>query len=310
VLDVEGWAWDIKTQYLKRYLDEYYDIDIAYTSYKKDKIDKNKYDLLFSYGFAFTHYITNKKNKEKCVTGVTAHRKKIQVVKPMQQTKWHHANSVLLYNELKSWGVENVFYVPNGVDTNFFKPLKPLCHYRPYIIFGHVGKKSPNKNQASFLEPVIKESNAFFVPHYNTFLNKIPHKDMINIYQKFDVYIASSTEDGTPNGMLESAACGRPIIINKIGNGPELIKNEYNGFCIDMDKSQYENVIRWCLNNKEKVIKMGENAREEIKKWDWSLMSKNYLLMFDKILGIKRDKEIYENPSLYHIKGYKERWDI
>lgn len=52
---------------------------------------------------------------------------------------------------------------------------------------------------------------------------------------------------------------------------------------------------------------MGKNARQEILKgWTWELMSKNYLLMFDSILGIKRDRALYENPALHHIKGYYE----
>ena len=50
---------------------------------------------------------------------------------------------------------------------------------------------------------------------------------------------------------------------------------------------------------------MGENALKEIReKWTWKLMSRNYLLMFDSILGIKRDRGLYENPALYHIEGY------
>jgi glycosyltransferase involved in cell wall biosynthesis len=283
---------------------------MVYTSYTKSKIDKDKYDVLFSYGYAFTNHIIKKGNEHKCLTGVTAHRKKKQIINDMKKTKFLHANSVLLYNELKSWGFNNVFYVPNGVDTSFFVPKTPIFNLRPYPVFGHVGKKSPNKNQASFLEPVINDTNAFYVPHYNTFHDKIPHQNMVDVYQNFDIYIASSTEDGTPNGMLEAAACGRSAIINKIGNAPELIKNEYNGFCIDMDKNQYIEVIRWCMDHRDRVVTMGKNAREEIKKWDWSLMAKNYLLMFDTVLGIKRSKDLYENPALYHIEGYREKWGI
>jgi glycosyltransferase involved in cell wall biosynthesis len=277
-------------------------------SFNPPKLHLNEYDLLFSYGFAFTHYISNQKNKPNAITGVTAHRKPEQIMAAMQKTKYHHANSALLYHELLKLGVKNVFYVPNGVDLELFHPITPIFHNHNHLIVGHVGKKSPNKNQASFIEPMIKEANCEYKPHYNDYSNALPHEQMVNIYQEFDIGIVASSEEGTPCSTLEAAACGRACIINKIGNAPELIKNGYNGFCIDMDKNEYLKHIDYCVKNPNLVIEMGKNAREEIQKWSWELMSKNYLLMFDKILNIKRDENVYENPALYHIKGYREQW--
>lgn len=304
--DLEGWAWDIKSKQIQKWLDPYYDIDIDYSCYNPNlKIDKSKYDLLFTYGFAFTNQLLNgRKNRSKCISGVTAHRKKVQIQQPMNSVDHHHANSVLLYNELKKMG-KKPYYVPNGVDEKLFFPIKPLYNKRPYLSVGHIGKKSPNKNQTSFLEPVIKSMKLDYHPHYNDFSNAIPHDKMIHKYQYFDIFIASSSEDGTPNGMLESMACGRPVIINKIGNAPELIKDGYNGFIVDMNQDAYRKMIQWCIENPTKVVKMGENALKSILEgWTWKHMSRNYLYMFDKILGIKREKSLYDNPALYHIKDY------
>ena len=169
---------------------------------------------------------------------------------------------------------------------------------------GHIGRKSSNKNQASFIEPLLKSMRVHYQPHYNDYSNKVPHEKMVHKYQNFDMFIAASSEDGTPNGMLESMACGRPVIINNIGNAPELIKNGHNGFIVDMNQNAYREKIQWCVRNPSKVMEMGKNARLSILKgWTWELMSRNYLLLFDDILGIKRDKSLYENPALDHIKG-------
>jgi len=305
--DLEGWAWDIKSKQIQKWLEPYYDIDIEYACFKKNvQLDRNKYDLLFVYGFAFTNHLLNKQNKNKCISGVTAHRKKNQIQSAMNSVGHHHANSVLLYNELKKMG-KKPFYVPNGVDEKLFFPIKPLYHRRSYLSVGHIGKKSPNKNQTSFLEPIIKSMRLSYQPHYNDYSNAIPHDKMIHKYQYFDIFIAASSEDGTPNGLLEAGACGRPTIINHIGNAPQLIKDGYNGFIVDMKPEAYKEKIQWCMNHPKEVIKMGENGLKEIReKWTWKLMSRNYLLMFDRILGIERDSSLYENPALDHIQGYRE----
>jgi len=277
-----------------------------YSSFNpKLKIDKAAYDLYMVYGFAFVHQIKNSSNKNKCITGLTAHRKLSQIKKAMDSLPNHHANSVLLYNELKALG-KKPFYVPNGVNEKLFHPIAPLYYNRPYLRIGHVGKKSPQKNQASFIEPMLKSIDMEFVPHYNDYSDKIPHEQMVHKYQEFDLFIAASTEDGTPNGMLEAMACGRPVIINRIGNAPELIKDGYNGFLVEMKQQDYIEKIRWCKKNPAAVIEMGKNARKSIIEggWTWEMMSRNYLYMWDRILGIQRDHSLYENPALHHIEGY------
>lgn len=221
---------------------------------------------MFSFGFAFNHHILSKnKNKDKCITGLTAHRKKNQVIKAMNEIPNHHANSVLLYNELKGFG-KNPFYVPNGVDADLFHPILPHFYRRLNLVIGHVGKKSPNKNQSSFIEPLFNKVESFYEPHYNDCFNKIPHDQMPGKYQSFDMLIVASTEDGTPNSLLEAAACERSAFINKIGNAPELIKDGYNGFLLNKDENEYIDKIIWCQKNKDKVIEMGKNARKEILK--------------------------------------------
>ena len=301
VIDVQGWAWDIKAKNIKYWLSKFYDIDIVYTFRNTElKINKSEYDLYFTFSAPMVTAVKTKQNLSRCITGITAHRPS-KFIKPfVDMVSHHHANSVMLCNVLEKLG-KNPFYTPNGVDTNMFHPIKPQYYKRSNLIIGHVGKKSKIKNQVDFIEPIIKATDVLYLPHYNSFSNKIPHEKMVFKYQEFDIFIAASSEDGTPNGMLEAMACGRPVIINRIGNAPELIKDGYNGFLVGKSGGEYIEKIKWCKNNPWKVIEMGKNARLSILQgWTWELMSRNYLYMFDTVLGIKRDNYLYENPSLYH----------
>lgn len=230
----------------------------------KGKIGKDTHDIYFTFGYSYVGYVKNLPFRKRA-TGITAHRPHHLLRPRMQMAYATHANSVLLYNELCSMH-SNVFYVPNGVDENLFIEKKPVMQGRDEPIIGHVGKKGKMKNQQAILEPAIKKANADYRPHYNDYTNKVPHDKMVDIHNEYDVFIAASDEDGTPNGMLEAAACGRPIIINNIGNAPEFVTNGYNGFVVEKKVDAYVEAIRWFRNNPDKVYEMGQNARAEIER--------------------------------------------
>ena len=117
-----------------------------------------------------------------------------------------------------------------------------------------------------------------------TWKNKIPHSEMYKIYQDMDVFLIASLEDGTPNPGLEAAACGRPIISNRIGNMPELIEDGVNGFLVERKIEAYVEKIQWLQNNRDKMIVMGQKAREAIEKqWTWKIQAENYRKMFREI---------------------------
>jgi glycosyltransferase involved in cell wall biosynthesis len=304
ICDVKGWAWWIKSEYLKRYLGEYYDIDIVNvvgndaTPYAR--IDQNKYDLYFTWGFSYIEFLS-RVPKHKKVTGVTAHRARNVIESRMRLAGFQHANSILLLKEMIGMGFKNTFYVPNGVDTELFYP-KVKIDKNSELIVGHVGKKCELKGQSEFIFPAIRKSGVKSYTNTKDWTNKIPHNEMVNEYAKMDLMLVCSIEDATPNPALEAAACGRPIISNTIGNMPELIVNGYNGFIVNRNVDEYVEKINYFKNNQDELVKMGYNNRKAIKEWDWKYMSKNYMKMFDTIFNIKRDESLYKNIALNHLE--------
>lgn len=281
ITDVKGWAWWIKSQYLIKYLSEEFDFHVMnYLETRKRVIKAGQYDLYFTFGYSYASKI-NHVDKKRRITGVTAHRNKNVIVPKMKLAGTVHANSILLYNELKKWGLKNIFYVPNGVDEELFKPINPIPLKRDNIIVGHIGKHSPRKGQDKFIKPAIKKAKAQSFFHMNKYTNKIPHNKMVNLYQNMDVFIVASEEDGTPNPALEAAACGRPIISNRIGNMPEFIENGYNGFLVEKKVDAYVEKINYLRNNRDKLIEMGQNARKTVEEdWTWKIQAERYRVMF------------------------------
>jgi hypothetical protein len=44
----------------------------------------------------------------------------------MRHAGHHHANSMMLLKELQDMGFKRAYYVPNGVNEDLFKPIKPI----------------------------------------------------------------------------------------------------------------------------------------------------------------------------------------
>ncbi|ASQ91574.1 glycosyl transferase family 1 [Prosthecochloris sp. GSB1] len=78
-------------------------------------------------------------------------------------------------------------------------------------------------------------------------------------YRALDLYIVSSRDEGGPKAVLESMACGVPLVSTKVGQATDLVDHGENGFLVDVgdaealahyslqvldDRGQRTNVIR------------------------------------------------------------------
>ena len=286
VTDVCGWAWWNKSRYIQMYLKDQFDINIiCVLGPEAQGINRGKFDLFFTYGYSYVGLLQQVPIKKR-ITGITAHRPMNVIKSYMTLAHNLHANSIMLYDELKSVANHNrIWYVPNGVDEHVFKPIKQIGR-KNQLVAGHVGKKCAAKGQDQFIIPAMQSADVESITNMNDYRNRRPYCEMYEYYQNMDVFVVASVEDGTPNGALEAAACGRPIISNRIGNMPEFIKDGVNGFLVDRNVDDYIEKLNYLNKNRKVLEKMGKAARETVEKsWTWKKQSEGYRKMFSDILG-------------------------
>ena len=291
ISDVMGWAWWIKSQYIKKYLSDDFKIDVTCLLGEgctpKNKVNQTKYDLYFTYGFSYIDFLYRVPKKKK-ITGITAHRQKHVIFPKMRMAGYQHANSKMLLKELHDMGFKKAYYIPNGVDHELFRPIEPIKP-KGELIVGHVGKECPVKGQREFIIPAIQTCKAKSATNLRTWKDRLPHTEMPMIYNQMDVFVVASIEDGTPNPALEAAACGRPIISNQIGNMPEFIKDGYNGFIVPRKIGAYVEKIKYFQEHRSELIRMGNNARKTVlENWTWEKQAENYRSMFKNIFGMEK----------------------
>jgi len=178
---------------------------------------------------------------------------------------------------------KNIVTIPNTINVEVYKPKnKEECKHllgittnKKYILFGAANIKSPYKGFDLFLE-IIKKLQATWPENYELLIfgkcddesiNKIcvPHKyigtvygdeNVVNVYNAAELLIFTSKEENLPNMIMESMACGTPVIAFNIGGIGDLITTETGTLVNSFDTEQFATGIRGYISDeKETQIK-------------------------------------------------------
>lgn len=121
----------------------------------------------------------------------------------------------------------------------------------------------------------------------------------INSYEKIrdaynaaDLYVLSSLEDNLPNTMLESMACGTPVVAFNVGGVPEMIRNgETGALTASIDSKKLSEAILGLLLDPTKRERLGKNCRKLIEqRFALHHQAENYLALFKELLNQKNSQ--------------------
>ncbi len=104
------------------------------------------------------------------------------------------------------------------------------------------------------------EKNILFFP------GVLPDSELPSLYSSCDLVINPSAI-GEPFGLqfIEAGACGKPVIGTKGGGVPEIVKNGYNGFLVEMKNvRQLADAMHKILSDNETAKRMGKNNRKVV----------------------------------------------
>jgi glycosyltransferase involved in cell wall biosynthesis len=87
--------------------------------------------------------------------------------------------------------------------------------------------------------------------------------ELIKEYQQARIFINTATISPIPTALLEAMACGCACVSLATCMVPEIIQHDYNGM-ISNDEQELRSYCKELLNNKEKCIRLGQNARKTI----------------------------------------------
>jgi len=209
--------------------------------------------------------------------------------------------------------------IPNGIDLNRFKPIEKniardilnLPKDKKYILFGALSALSAKRKGFLLLKESLRkyfseekkdielvifgssrpkeEENLGFKTHYLGQLND--EISLVLLYSAADVMIVPSMQDNLPNTVVESLACGTPVIAFEIGGLPDMVSHKENGYLAkSFDTADLANGIEWVLEDRERWEKLSKNAREKaVKEFDIAKVAERYSDLYKDVLENKKN---------------------
>ena len=134
-------------------------------------------------------------------------------------------------------------------------------------------------DKRKYLENYVKELNLG-----NKVIFTGYREDVEELMALMDIFVLTSLREGLPRVLVQAAAIGMPSIAFNVDGVSEIIKDNYNGFLVELgDLKQAENRILKYINNKKLVLQHSLNGREFIEN-KWSIEG-----MVDRIDKIYQD---------------------
>jgi glycosyltransferase involved in cell wall biosynthesis len=198
--------------------------------------------------------------------------------------------------------------IPNGLDTEIFQPRdRRLMREAPgippqskMILFTARSVADPRKGldwlarslegSASGLQMCLVSlgSGEFIttasIPHRH--VDAILDDQLLScMYSAADVFVAPSLQDNLPNTVLESMACGTPVIAFAAGGIPDAVRQDETGLTVPVaDSVALQKAIVGLLRNDSMRAEMSANCRKvAVQEYDLKIQAQRYMNLYTQI---------------------------
>ncbi len=223
----------------------------------------------------------------------------------MPYTKIITINSSVKERLIKTFKInsERISLIPSGIDVNSIDKVKENKKGDNII---YVSRLVPQKNLNLLLHaltkvPKIKLKIVGEGKEYRKlvllckklniekrveFLGKLDsHNDVIGQIKKSKMLILPSIRENFGIVPLEAMACGTPVISTNTEGPRDYIKNGENGFLTKMnDVNDLANKIALLADDDQLVKKISINGRRTAEKYDWDIIVKKIVCLYNEIL--------------------------
>ncbi|MEK7167443.1 MAG: glycosyltransferase, partial [Patescibacteria group bacterium] len=208
--------------------------------------------------------------------------------------------------ESRLFSQRRIEVIPNSLDTDIYKPLDKdfsrqlfnLPKDKKIILFGAANATSnPRKGFAQLREALsLLSKNDLLLAVFGSgdssldfglpvryFGNLKDDYSLAALYSSADAMVVPSLQDNLPNTVLESMACGTPVVGFNVGGIPDLIDHRVNGYLAKPgDPKDLAQGIAWVIDNGQSL---GSNSRKKIEV-EFSLkgQANRYVELYDQIL--------------------------
>jgi len=208
---------------------------------------------------------------------------------------------------------QEIIAIPNPIDVSVFSPINKyearialsLDPKKQYLLFGagniydkrkgliylfeslQLLKQQQSINMdnivlLAFGKGYIPDNFGFKVVNFSTVTSI---EKLVEIYSAADAFILPSLEDNLPNTVMESLACGTPVVAFASGGVPEMIINEKTGFLANLaDTIDLSKCISKILLHPDKNAMNIASRQFVLDTYSPSMIAKQYIDVYKSVL--------------------------
>jgi len=195
---------------------------------------------------------------------------------------------------------EKIHVLRNGIDLKLFRPLNKLKYKKKFRlgekVILSIGNLVDLKGHDLIIDALRKlpdfqliivgmgeeENNLkkkvteLSLENQVLFLGERQQTELVEIYTASDVMVLASSREGWPNVVLESLACGTPVVATTVGGTPEILQQSESGVLIERSSNA---IAEGIINLFEKYPNRDE-TRKYSEKFSWESTTQGLLKLF------------------------------
>jgi len=210
---------------------------------------------------------------------------------------------------------QRIEVIPNGLDTEIYKPMDKATARAAYnlpqdkhlLLFSAFGATSDKRKGNQFLVQALEKMSqlgwgtktelvvigasrpenppdlGMKVHYMGLFHDEI---SQVLLYSAADVVVAPSMQENLSNTVMESLACGTPVVAFDIGGMPDMIDHQANGYLAKpFDPDDLAAGICWALEDGARHLSLSRRARQTVmERYELKAVSQRYLALYQSIL--------------------------
>jgi glycosyltransferase involved in cell wall biosynthesis len=184
--------------------------------------------------------------------------------------------------------------IPNGVELELFQPRGRSQRERPVVLFASAWLDDRRKGGHLLRDALAQLSDVEFElvsagdrAPVGRSLGVLAPEELARVYADADVFVLPTLAENLPNTILESLACGTPVVSFDVGGVSDAVKHLETGWLAPPgDAAALAQGIRALLADPELRERLGRNGRALAEReWSSELEGRRFADLYDELLA-------------------------
>jgi teichuronic acid biosynthesis glycosyltransferase TuaC len=205
---------------------------------------------------------------------------------------------------------ERVHVLRNGIDTQMFRPADRVLSRGVLGVSGHVlvsvgaliERKGHDRTIAALphlpgysliiagqgpeREALLALAQRLGVGDRVRLLGAIPHPLLPELFSAADASVLSSSREGWANVLLESMACGTPVVASNIPGNPEVVQEPTAGLVVDDNTPEgiAAGILKLFADLPDRAA-----TRAYAERFSWDETTQGQVTLFERLVGLPQE---------------------